>query len=111
MDAMMLSTTDLSVMAYPTWDFAYSEGRVPYLEEDLEKQQKAEISCFMQKGLVPQIPTVGCDWLSFFLKRISFADLDAQIHQMLIGAELTEYSPSYSASDDLLIVTMNRSGQ
>jgi hypothetical protein len=111
MDALMQSSTELTALSYPTWDFAYSEGCVLYIEGDAEHQQRAEIACFMQKGAVPQIPSVGADWLSFFLKKITFADLDAQIRQMLINTDELEYSPSYSASDDLLIATVQRSGQ
>lgn len=108
MDAKMASTVT-EAGAYPTWDFVCSSGIVPYIEGDEESDQRAELACFLQKGLLPQLPTLGVDWVAFFLKELSFGDLDGEIRQMLSDSGDTSHVVTYSANDDKLVLTLNRS--
>ena len=107
MDAQMASTVS-ATNVYPTWDFVVVNGSVPYIVGDAEEQQKAELACFIQLGLIPSLPYAGVDWVSFFTGDISFGDLDAMIQQMINWSGVVNYAPTYSAAGNQLVVTLQR---
>jgi hypothetical protein len=106
-DAQMASTIT-PVDGFPMWDFNVVGQDVPYIEGIEEEAQAAEIACFTQRGLVPQLPYVGPDWLSFFMSKITFGDLDAMVQDALTTAAVRNFFPDYSVLNDKLTLTLKR---
>lgn len=106
-DIQMASTTTPE-NSYPVWDFVYNDGIVPYVRGSDEERQRAEVSCFMQRGSVKQLPYSGPDWLSFLTDKISFGDLDSMMQESLTATESQDFFPVYSASNEKLLVTVQR---
>lgn len=106
-DVKMASTTTPD-NSYPVWDFVCVDGIVPYVSGADEKRQRAEISCFMQRGSVKQLPYSGPDWLSFLTDKISFGDLDSMMQESLTATESQEFYPVYSTNNEQLLVTVQR---
>ena len=106
-DIKMASTTTPE-NSYPVWDFVCIDGNVQYVSGDDEAKQRAEISCFMQRGSVKQLPYSGPDWLSFLTDKISFGDLDSMMQESLTATESQDFYPVYSASNEKLLVTVQR---
>lgn len=106
-DARVNSTVK-TADTYPIWDLFVENGIVPILSGAEENQQRANIAAFIQVGTIPQLPDVGVDWTGFFVKRLSFGDLDTSLRQSLYASGCGDYTPSYDIVDDQFYTTIKR---
>jgi hypothetical protein len=108
MDAQIGSSASIPG-SYPTWDFStIANGTgviVPIIYDQSEVSQQSSVAAFTQKGLIPQAPTIGVDWISYLTGNGSYSEynLDADIRVALnnVGAQ---YIPQYSVLNGNLSV-------
>ena len=108
MDAQVQSTQLLSAGAYPTWDFAYVNGKVPILSGNLEASQQAAVGAFTQLGLVPQLTSVGQDWIGLATGNVTLSQIDISINDTLTTNGKAAFAPSYSLKNDSISVSIKK---
>lgn len=114
MDARVAGETSLPTV-FPTWDLAVEEtppgsGQfiVPMLTGNDEAAQQAQVSTFLIVGLIPQLPTVGVDWLGFLSAQTAFGDLDAQIRKSIAAGGHNDFFPDYDVQEQTLVAIAKR---
>ena len=106
MDAQM-DIEDISG-AYPIWDVKVEGGLVPIISGDEEDVQTATLAGFLEAGSIPQLPEMGVPWTDFLTGKITFGELDADIHASLSAAGKDEYRPEYEINGDRLTMTVTK---
>ena len=93
---------------YPVWDIKTDGDIVPIISGDKEDVQTATLSCFLEKGTIPQLPDVGVEWSAFLTKDKTFGELDAEIRDSLRKADKVEYQPNYQIDGDRLTLAVSK---
>ena len=93
----IMPTVDLYVPAATT-----GQHIVPIITGSEEEKQQAQVAVGQVKGMIPQLPDAGADWLGFIAGDVAFGDLDAQIRKSLSDGGHTGYNPDYDIVDDAL---------
>lgn len=94
MDALLTNTQTVQG-TYPYWDFQVAGNIVPILLGQIEQSQQAIVIAYTQKGLIPQMPTVGVNWTGVLAGSENFSSIDVDIVAGLNTAKLP-YRPYYS---------------
>ena len=100
--------SSIVVDEYPTWDLHVEDGIAPLIDGLNEEQQRANISVFLQKGSVPSLESTGVDWAGFFVKSLSFGDIDTAIREALIESGSDDFEPSYDIVNDSFYTVVKR---
>lgn len=95
MDAK-LGNTQKTDNQFPTWDYVVVDGIVPMIFDAEEQQQQAVVASYLQLNTIPQLKTIGVDWVGFLTKKINFGELNSQIRNSLDNAGREDYQASYS---------------
>lgn len=92
----------------PVWDVKTEEGIVPIIMDDDEDVQCATLACFLERGTIPQLSSVGVDWAGFLTGGKTFGELDSEIRQSLRLAGMEEFQPDYQIVGDKLTLQVKR---
>jgi hypothetical protein len=92
----------------PVWDVKTEEGIVPIIMNDDEDVQCATLACFLERGAIPQLSSVGVDWAGFLTGGKTFGELDSEIRQSLRLAGMEEFQPDYQIVGDKLTLQVKR---
>jgi hypothetical protein len=108
MDAFLAVTSALTSTTFPTWDLELdSSGCLVTVTGTAEKKQKALIAGWQQLGTIPELLTVGVDWVGYLTGSITLATLLAQVNANLKLAQVTDYTPTFDYnSENGLVLTM-----
>lgn len=99
MDAYLAVTSTLTATTFPTWDLSLdANGNLVTIKDKEEAQQKALIAGWQQTGTIPELLTVGDDWVGYLTGSITLAELLAQVNTNLALAGVTDYTPSFDYS-------------
>lgn len=90
------------------WDIKTEGNIVPILTGEQEDIQIALLSCFLEKGTIPQLPDMGVEWTKFLTKDLTFGELDMQIRDSLQNAGRLEFIPDYQIDGDRLTLTVSK---
>jgi hypothetical protein len=107
MDAMVTNTTS-SPGAYPVWDFVVASGKVPIITGTVEASQQAAVTAYTQLGLIPQLGSVGVDWLGLLTGNTTLNNVDISINDGLIANGKGAFSPSYSFKNGGISVNIKK---
>lgn len=87
------------------WDFSVKKGSLKPIDHNESDFQRAIVSTFLQRGTVPQAPSIGNQWVECLTGDITPQALNAQVRESIIN--LTgglKYLPKYTMSDGKLLV-------
>ena len=93
---------------FPVWDLKTEGGIVPIISGEKEDIQTATLSCFIEKGTVPQLSEAGVEWTAFLTGEITFGELDAQIRDSLRKSGRADYFPNYQIEGDRLTLSVSK---
>lgn len=91
------------------WDFTIKSGSLMVIDHNEADEQRAIIATFLQKGSVPQMPSVGNQWSELLTGQVQPQQLNSQIKNSIL--ELTggmKYTPKYTMEDGKLIVEVKK---
>lgn len=97
--------TDLEVW----WDFTVRNGSLNPIDHNESDFQRAVIATFLQRGTVPQAPSLGNQWAECLANDVTPQALNAQVRNSIIN--LTgglKYLPKYSMKDGKLMVEVKQ---
>lgn len=87
------------------WDFKVEKGKFTAIDHSLSDQQRAVIAAFIQKGTVPQMPSLGNQWAELLTGGIMPSALNAQVKSSIIDITgQAKFMPKYSSKEGKLIV-------
>lgn len=79
------------------WDFMIVNGIQKVLDGEGASKQRAIIATFLQRGTVPQIPSLGNQWAELLTGEIQPNQLNAQVRNSIIeNTNELKYIPKYS---------------
>lgn len=91
------------------WDFKIKDGFLSVIDGNEAQQQKAIVATFLQRGTVPQIPSLGIQWAELFTGSVMPQQVNAQIMSAI--TEFTgglKFCPKYSYKNGKLIVEVRK---
>ena len=87
------------------WDFKVMARRISPIDHTLADQQRAIISTFLQRGTVPQMPTLGNQWAEMLTGEVMPSTLNAQVKSSIMGITgQAKFMPKYSSENGKLVV-------
>lgn len=91
------------------WDFKIKDGFLVTVDHNDALEQRSFVSTYLQQGTVPQLPSVGNQWVELMTNQISPQALNSQIRQSIIDytGELS-YLPRYRDEDGKIVVEVTK---
>lgn len=91
------------------WDFTIKKGKLITIDHNKSDFQRAVVATFLQRGTVPQVPSLGNQWSECLTGDVTPQILNAQIKDSIINltGEL-KYLPKYTMSDEKLLVEVEK---
>jgi hypothetical protein len=87
------------------WDFKVKKGRLETVDHSMSEEQRAIVATFLQRGTVPQMPTLGNQWAELETGDIVPTVLNSQVKDSIISLTgAAKFVPKYSNKDGKLIV-------
>ena len=102
MDAKMTSSA-ADVNGNIIWDYEISNGICRLITGDEADLQNAQV-----KTLIPQLPDIGVDYITYMTNGSNFGILDASIRENQDNAGVEGYFPVYEIVNDELKVTVTK---
>ena len=91
------------------WDFKVVKGTLITVDHNEATEQRSFIATYLQRGTVPQIPTVGNQWVELMTNQISPQALNAQVRQSIIDyTGGLYYLPKYKDVDGKIVVEVTK---
>lgn len=91
------------------WDFKVVKGTLITVDHNEATEQRSFIATYLQRGTVPQIPTVGNQWVELMTSQISPQALNSQIRDSIIEMTgMLAYLPKYRDEDGKLVVEVTK---
>lgn len=105
---LLISKTINETTKEPIVDFVPTkDGQLQVLYSNEAVKQRAIISSFVQRGSIPQLPSVGVEWVEFLAESRSPAEINSQIFDaMHNNANTYDYIPKYETFNNELTVTI-----
>lgn len=91
------------------WDFTIKKGSLQVIDHNESEEQRAIMATFLQRGSIPQAPSVGNQWAEFLTGGVMPQELNAQIRNSIIN--LTggiKFLPKYESKDGKLFVEVKK---
>lgn len=91
------------------WDFTIKNGRLQVIDHNESEEQRAIIATFLQRGSVPQAPSLGNQWTELLTGAVMPQELNSQIRNTIIS--LTggiKFLPKYESKDGKLYVEVKK---
>ena len=91
------------------WDFIVKNGQLKCIDHNESDFQRAVVATFLQRGTIPQAPSLGIQWAECLTGDIQPQAINAQIRNSIINltGEL-KYLPKYSMKDGKLLVEVKK---
>lgn len=87
------------------WDFKVKKGRLETIDHSMSEEQRAIVATFLQRGTIPQMPTLGNQWAELLDGDIAPSALNSQVRDSIIDLTgAAKFMPKYSNKDGKLIV-------
>ena len=104
-----MTNIDTEVDDLVLWDFKVVKGILVTLDHNEAVEQRSFIATYLQRGTVPQIPTVGNQWVELMTSQISPQALNSQIRDSIIEMTgMLAYLPKYRDEDGKLVVEVTK---
>lgn len=104
-----MTNIDTEVDALALWDFKVTNGILQTVDHNEALEQRSFISTYLQRGTVPQAPSVGNQWVELMTNQISPQALNAQIRQSIIDyTGGISYLPKYKDVDGKVVVEVTK---
>lgn len=108
MDFAMINI-DTEIDKTALWDFNVKDGILQIVDHNEAVEQRSYIATYLQRGTVPQIPSVGNQWVELMTNQISPQTLNAQIRQSIIDCTGgISYLPKYKDVDGKVVVEVTK---
>lgn len=104
-----MSNIDTEEDTLALWDFKVTKGILQTVDHNEATEQRSFIATYLQRGTVPQNPSVGNQWVELMTGQISPQALNAQIRQSII--DMTggiSYLPKYKDVGDKVVVEVTK---
>lgn len=104
-----MTNIDTEVDKLALWDFKVTKGFLEIVDHNQAVEQRSFIATYLQRGTVPQMPSVGNQWVELMTNQISPQALNAQIRQSII--DMTggiSYLPQYKDVDGKVVVEVTK---
>lgn len=91
------------------WDFKLKNKALCWIDHDTAEEQRAVVSTFLQRGTVPQAPSIGIQWAELLSGTALPQEVNIQIKNAI--TEYTggaKYFPKYSMKDGKLFVEVKK---
>ena len=97
--------------SYQVFDYLVQGNIVPVLNDagltgSVEDAQHAQMSAYIQRGTIPQLPQFGVEWVEFFTGAVNFGVVDGEIKSNLLAVGLSNFRPVYDLVNDKLTVSV-----
>lgn len=91
------------------WDFTIKDGYLMVVDHDKSDEQRAIIATFLQKGTVPQAPSVGNQWAEMLTGSVMPQELNSEIRESIISMTGgVKFLPKYTSENGKLIVEVEK---
>jgi hypothetical protein len=107
MDAKMTNST-VDVNGNIIWDYEIDNGICRFITGEEADLQNAQIATFQVMTLIPQLPNIGVDWLTYMTVQNNFGILDASVRENQDNAGVVGYFPVYEIVNDELKVSVTK---
>lgn len=91
------------------WDFKIKGGSLQIVDNEVSEQQRAIVATFLQRGTVPQMPSVGNQWSELLTGDIQPQELNSQVRDTILN--LTggvKFFPKYTSKNGNLYVEVKK---
>lgn len=105
---LKMNAEKISFDKNPIWDVKVVEGIVPIIWGEEEDMQGATLACFLERGLVKQLPHVGVPWSEFLTKKITFGEVYSAVRQSIADADKSFFMPSYDIENEKLTIKVGK---
>ena len=91
------------------WDFKVTKGILEIVDHNEATEQRSFIATYIQRGTVPQYPSVGNQWVELMTNQITPQALNAQIRQSIIDyTGGLSYLPKYKDENGKVVVEVTK---
>ena len=104
-----MTNIDTEIDKLALWDFKVTKGFLEIVDHNQAVEQRSFIATYLQRGTIPQAPSVGNQWVELMTNQISPQALNAQIRQSIIDCTGgISYLPKYKDVDGKVVVEVTK---